>query len=182
MQKCLAVAAAMLVAEVAFAADVAGPAPVSPAPVVLPEAPPATMIAMPQPNFDVLAGGFGYSTGVQFMSENIWRGISLTNHRPGALAYGELREGWFYLGGDVLNVTLPTSPTAQLDIYGGVRPTWGPLTLDFGAVYHGRPGNQNHGFSGGVAPVLTFPDARRPADDARSIRASSKSTPSRRGR
>jgi hypothetical protein len=67
------------------------------------------------------------------------RGISLTNHRPGAVAYGELHEGWFYLGGDVLNVTLPTSPSAQLDVYGGIRPVWGPLTLDFGAVYHGRP-------------------------------------------
>ena len=80
-------------------------------------------------------------------------------HEPpsGGLAYGELREGWFYLGGDVLNVTLPTSPVGQLDIYGGVRPTWGPLTFDFGVVYHGRPGNQNQWFLGGAQPVLTFP-------------------------
>jgi hypothetical protein len=80
------------------------------------------MIAGPQPNFDILAGGFGYSAGVQFMSDNVWRGISLTALRPGAVAYGELREGWFYLGGDVLNVTLPTSPAGQLDIDGGIRP------------------------------------------------------------
>ena len=53
-------------------------------------------------------------------------------------------------------MTLPTSPTAQLDIYGGFRPTWGPLTLDFGAVYHGRPDNQNQWFLGGVQPVLTY--------------------------
>jgi len=114
------------------------------------------MIAIPQPDFDVLGGGFSWSTGVQFMSENIWRGISLTNHLPGGLAYGELREGWFYLGGDVLNVTLPTSPAGQLDVYGGVRPTWGPLTFDFGVVYHGRPDNQNQWFLGGVQPVLTY--------------------------
>jgi hypothetical protein len=117
-QKIIGMAAATLATHAAFAADVAGPATA-----VAPLSPPSLIIAMPQPNFDVLAGGFGYSTGVQFMSENIWRGISLTNHRPGALAYGELREGWFYLGGDVLNVTLPTSPTAQLDIYGGFRPS-----------------------------------------------------------
>jgi hypothetical protein len=74
-------------------------------------------------------------------------------HEPpsGGLAYGELREGWFYLGGDVLNVTLPTSPAGQLDVYGGVRPTWGPPTFDFGAVYHGRPDNQNQWFLGGRA-------------------------------
>lgn len=110
------------------------------------------MIAMPQPNFDVLGSGFGWSTGVQFMSENIWRGISITNHRPGALAYAEAREGWFYLGGDVLNVTLPTSPTAQLDIYGGIRPTWGPLTLDFGAVYHGALAISSSGFLAALRP------------------------------
>ena len=148
----IGVVSAALAAQTAFAADIAGSASA-----VAPLAPPASMIAMPQPNFDVLGGGFGWSTGVQFMSENIWRGISLTNHRPGALAYGELREGWFYLGGDVLNVTLPTSPAGQLDIYGGVRPTWGPLTFDFGVVYHGRPGNQNQWFLGGAQPVLTFP-------------------------
>ena len=136
------------VARDALAADVVAPG-LSVAP--LPS------LALPQPNFDVLGGGFGYSSGVQFMSENIWRGISLTNHRPGALAYGELREGWFYIGGDVLNVTLPTSPTAQLDIYGGVRPVWGPLTFDFGVVYHGRPGNQQQWFLGGALPVLTYP-------------------------
>ena len=113
----IGVAVMALATQATLAAQTAGPAPAD-----APASPPAAMIALPQPNFDVLAGGFGYSAGVQFMSENIWRGISITNHRPGALAYGELREGWFYLGGDVLNVTLPTSPAAQLDIYGGVRP------------------------------------------------------------
>ena len=147
----IGVVSAALAAQTAFAADIAGSEPA-----VAPLPPPAPMIAIPQPNFDVLGGGFSWSTGVQFMSENIWRGISLTNHLPGGLAYGELREGWFYLGGDVLNVTLPTSPAGQLDVYGGVRPTWGPLTFDFGAVYHGRPDNQNQWFLGGVQPVLTY--------------------------
>jgi len=147
----IGVVSAALAAQTAFAADIAGSEPA-----VAPFPPPAPMIAIPQPNFDVLGGGFSWSTGVQFMSENIWRGISLTNHLPGGLAYGELREGWFYLGGDVLNVTLPTSPAGQLDVYGGVRPTWGPLTFDFGAVYHGRPDNQNQWFLGGVQPVLTY--------------------------
>jgi hypothetical protein len=147
----IGIASAALAAQTAFAADIAGSEPA-----VAPLPPPAPMIAIPQPDFDVLGGGFSWSTGVQFMSENIWRGISLTNHLPGGLAYGELREGWFYLGGDVLNVTLPTSPAGQLDVYGGVRPTWGPLTFDFGAVYHGRPDNQNQWFLGGVQPVLTY--------------------------
>ena len=148
--KRIGVAAATLAAPMAVVAEPLGPAP------AVGLSPAASMIVLPQPNFDILAGGFSYSAGMQFMSNNIWRGISLTDNRPGAVAYGELHEGWFYLGGNVLNVTLPTSPAAQLDVYGGIRPVWGPLTLDFGAVYHGRPGNQNQWFLGGILPVLTF--------------------------
>jgi len=110
-------------------------------------------IALPRPNFDVLAGGFGYSFGVKFMSENISRGISVTAHRPGSTVYGELREGWFYVGGAASNVTLPTDPAAQLDVFGGVRPTWGPLTLDFGVIYHAFPGNRHQWFLGGTPGV-----------------------------
>jgi hypothetical protein len=150
-RKPMVVAFMTFVAPIALADDVSAPTAT-----VETLSPPTSLIAMPKPNFDVLSGGFGWSTGVQFMSENIWRGISLTSHRPGALAYGELREGWFYLGGDVLNVTLPTLPAAQLDVYGGVRPGWGPLIWDFGVVYHGRPGNQNQWFLGGASPVLPF--------------------------
>ncbi|MDJ0448277.1 hypothetical protein [Methylocystis sp. JR02] len=145
--------AAIVAAPEAMARAVRAPAP---APEAAPSLSPSPLLALPQPNFDVLGGPFQYKAGVTFMSENIWRGISITNHRPGAMAYGEIGKGWFYLGGDVLNVTLPTSPAAQLDIYGGVRPNWGPLTLDFGAVYHGRPGNQQQYFLGGLSPVLTY--------------------------
>lgn len=145
--------AAVIAAPEAMARAVRAPAP---APEAAPSLAPSSLPALPQPNFDVLGGPLQYKAGVSFMSENIWRGISITNHRPGAMAYGEIGKGWFYLGGDVLNVTLPTSPAAQLDIYGGVRPQWGPLTLDFGAVYHGRPGNQQQYFLGGLSPVLTF--------------------------
>lgn len=145
--------AAIIGAPEAMARAVRAPAP---APEAASGLAPSPLFALPQPNFDVLGGAFQYKAGVSFMSENIWRGISITNHRPGAMAYGEISKGWFYLGGDVLNVTLPTSPAAQLDIYGGVRPQWGPLTLDFGAVYHGRPGNQQQYFLGGLSPVLTY--------------------------
>lgn len=145
--------AAVVAAPEAMARGARAPAP---APEATPSLAPSPLLALPQPNFDLLGGAFHYKAGVSFMSENIWRGISITNHRPGAMAYGEIGKGWFYLGGDVLNVTLPTSPAAQLDIYGGLRPNWGPLTLDFGAVYHGRPGNQQQYFLGGLSPVLTF--------------------------
>jgi len=154
-------ALAGVIAAVAFttsarAADVAPPPayPVEPA-LQYPQ-PGNLAIRWPTPNFDVLGSGFGWSVGTKFASENIVRGISVTAHRPSGAVYGELHEGWFYVGGQATNVTLPTSPVAELDVWGGIRPSWGPLTLDFGAVYHGFPGNQQQWFLGGVAPVLTF--------------------------
>lgn len=144
------VAAAALIANSAFAADMAMKK-------KAPEEPPAKpLIAWPEPNFDVLSAGFDYAYGAKFMSDYIVRGISNSAHRPAGNAYGELRYGWFYSGVSATNVTLPTSPLAEVDIYGGIRPTWGPLTLDFGAIYYAYPSNHQQWFIGGVVPVTTF--------------------------
>lgn len=113
-------------------------------------------VNLPRPNADMFSGDLKYLFGAELNSETMWRGISLTNHRPGALIRGEVQKGWFYVGGEALNVTLPTFPAVQLDVYGGVRPQWGPVTFDFGVFYYGRPGNKNQWFLGGAAPVLTF--------------------------
>lgn len=148
--KVLAAAAAALFATTsAFAADLADK---KAAPV--PEAKP--LIAWPTPNFDVFGAGFDYAFGVKMQSDYVSRGISQTNRRPSATAYGELRYGWFYAGVQPWNVNLPTQPTMELDLYGGIRPTWGPLTLDIGAIYYAYPGNKTQYFLGGAMPVLTF--------------------------
>ncbi|PWB80447.1 MAG: hypothetical protein C3F11_18010 [Methylocystaceae bacterium] len=142
-------AAAALIATSALAAD--------PVTTKAPEPPPAKpLIAWPEPNFDVLQAGFDYAYGAKFMSDYIVRGISNSAHRPAGNVYGELRYGWFYSGLAATNVTLATSPLAEIDIYGGIRPTWGPLTLDFGAIYYAYPGNHQQWFIGGVIPVTTF--------------------------
>ncbi len=114
------------------------------------------VVNFPQPNLDPFGGDIKYGLSAMLASETMWRGISLTNHRPGALVGGEISKGWFYAGGEALNVTLPTFPVAQLDVYGGVRPQLGPVTFDFGLFYYGRPGNMNQWFLGGVNPVMTF--------------------------
>ncbi len=113
-------------------------------------------VALPNARLEPFNGDIKYSFSTELNSETMWRGISLTNHRPGALVRGEIAKGWFYVGGEALNVTLPTFPVAQLDVYGGVRPQFGPVTLDFGVFYYGRPGNQNQWFLGGTFPVMTL--------------------------
>jgi hypothetical protein len=54
----------------------------------------AFMIAWPQRNFDIWLAGFGYSTGVQFMSDNAWRGIvrpPWLSHRRSRLCLAVIR-------------------------------------------------------------------------------------------
>ncbi|MBU3890142.1 hypothetical protein FM996_09650 [Methylosinus sporium] len=139
----LAGVAAFALAAPAFAAEPAKP-----------EAKP--LIALPEPNVDFLGAGFDYAYGAKFMSDYIVRGISNSAHRPAGSVYGELRYGWFYTGLAATNVTLATSPLAEVDISAGIRPTWGPLTLDFGAIYYAYPSNHQQWFIGGAIPVTTF--------------------------
>jgi uncharacterized protein (TIGR02001 family) len=145
----IATAAALVISTSAFAADLANKKAEAP--------PPAKpLIAWPEPNFDVLGSGFDYAYGVKLQSDYVSRGISQTAHGPSATAYGELRYGWFYAGVQPWNVKLPTQTLAEVDLYGGIRPVWGPLTLDFGAIGYIYPANKTQYFLAGAFPVLTF--------------------------
>ncbi len=161
--KYAALAAALLISGPAFA-DTASPEP-SGAPTktasgaAANQTPAEKAFTIAPPDFskvDPLAGGFDYAYGSKLLSDYIFRGITQTAHRPGATAYGEARYGWFYVGVQPWSVQLPTDPFAEVDIYAGVRPTFGPLAFDFGAIYYLYPGNRIRYFLGGAQPVLTF--------------------------
>jgi uncharacterized protein (TIGR02001 family) len=140
---------AALSASVALAADL-------PAKKAAEAPPPAKpLIALPEPNLDFLGAGFDYAYGAKFMSDYMVRGITNSAHRPAGTAYGELHYGWFYAGSAVTNVTLPSNPGAELDLYGGIKATWGPLTMDFGAIYYLYPGNEHQWWLAGAVPVST---------------------------
>jgi hypothetical protein len=128
--------AACLATGAALAADV--PA-VAPAPA-----------AAPAISFDPFASGFDYAFGAKAMSDYISRGITQSAHRPSGTAYGELRYGWFYAGVQPWSVNLPQDPTAEVDLYGGVRPSFGPVNLDFGAIYYAYPGSHTQYFINGT--------------------------------
>ena len=107
-------------------------------------------------DFDVLEAGFDYAYGAKFMSDYIVRGISNSAHRPAGSVYEELRYGWFYTGLAATNVTLATSLAGRDRHHRRHPPTWGPLTLDFGAIYYAYPSNHQQWFIGGAIPVTTF--------------------------
>ena len=107
--------------------------------------------------------GFDYAFGAKIQSDYISRGITQTNHQPGVTAYFEgrynLGDTQLYLGIQPWSVKLPTNPAAEVDLYGGVRQTWGALTVDAGAIYYAYPNNTRQFFVNGVGATQLFPGA-----------------------
>jgi uncharacterized protein (TIGR02001 family) len=105
------------------------------------------------PDWDIAFGG-----GI--MSDYIFRGITQSNHGPSATAYFEPHYKEFYIGIAGSGIDWPSScgtfclnsPSAEVDFYGGWRPTVGKWSFDLGYIYylypHSTPaGPPNFGFT-----------------------------------
>jgi uncharacterized protein (TIGR02001 family) len=127
-----AVAALAVSAAPAFAADM---------PVKAAKAP----VAAPAPSpFDIAVGG-------AVMSDYNFRGVSQSNRGPSGGAYFEpqltVPFGTLYVGLAAWAIDWPgaygfSDPTAEIDIYGGWRGSFGPVSLDLGAIYYYYPKEQ----------------------------------------
>ncbi len=129
---------AVLSSSAAFAADLGAPAPAPVAPVV---------------------GPWDFALGAGATTNYLFRGISQSNNRPSVNASFELRYNvnsvWqLYAGAAGASIKLTnqdtSSPSVELDVFGGLRATFGNFTADVGAIaytYHGR----------GVIPVVPAP-------------------------
>lgn len=100
------------------------------------KAPPAP--PPPAPSMFDIAFGAGVASDYNF------RGISQSDRGPSVSAYFEPRfkitpNFELYAGIGALSVKLPTDPTAEVDLYAGIRPTFGPLSFDFGLLYYYYP-------------------------------------------
>lgn len=123
----LSIVAATLLSGTALAADL----PVKAPRVAVPAAPPF---------FDLAFGG-----GLH--SDYIFRGVTQTNHKPGAYAYFEPRinvNSNFQLYANVTgwSISFPNRAAAEIDIFGGARLTIDKLVLDGGVQYYWYPGGQ----------------------------------------
>ena len=86
---------------------------------------------------------FTYTFNLAGTSDYVFRGISQTDNDPTMqggidLAYGILYAGWWASGLD-FDVFL-NDAEVEMDWYGGIKPTWGPVTFDLGAIYYTYPG------------------------------------------
>ena len=74
-----------------------------------------------------------------------FRGISQSAHRPAVGVYFEPRyninsnlQAYVGIGGE--SIDFPNQAAAEVDFYGGIRPTFDKLALDFGVWYYDYPG------------------------------------------
>ncbi|HEY7997221.1 MAG TPA: TorF family putative porin, partial [Pseudolabrys sp.] len=83
--------------------------------------------------------------GAAAMNDYIFRGVTQSNHRPSVSAYVEPRYNitkdiQLYIGTSFETIKFPNDARAEVDFYGGIRPTFGALALDFGVWYYYYPG------------------------------------------
>ncbi len=83
--------------------------------------------------------------GGALVSDYIFRGITQSNHQPSVAAYFEPRyninkDVQFYFGTSAESISFANRAAAEVDIYGGVRPTFGAAAFDFGLWGYLYPG------------------------------------------
>jgi Bacterial protein of unknown function (Gcw_chp) len=124
--------AAALASSSAFAADMPTKAPPAPPP--------------PPSPWDVVVTA-------ALMNDYNFRGITQSDHKPSTQAGFEVRYNWSsslqtYAGVSGESIDFPNDAAAEIDLYGGIRPTFDKLALDFGFWDYYYPGGQCYGFAG----------------------------------
>ena len=112
--------------------------------------------APPPPAFEPWDLAFGSA----IMNDYVFRGVTQSNHKPSVAAYFEPRYNFTkdvqaYIGLSGESISFPNRAAAEIDIYGGIRPTIGMFAFDFGAWGYLYPGGQC--FNGAAFPGSGIP-------------------------
>jgi hypothetical protein len=83
--------------------------------------------------------------GSAIMNDYIFRGITQSNHNPSVAAYFEPRYNvtkdlQLYIGTSGESISFANRAAAEIDVYGGIRPTFGAFAFDFGVWGYLYPG------------------------------------------
>jgi hypothetical protein len=104
-----------------------------------------------------------FAFGSALMSDYIFRGVTQSNHQPSVSAYFEPRYNvtkdlQLYIGAAGESISFTNRAAAEIDIYGGIRPTFGAFAFDFGVWGYLYPGGQcTESFGGPIANPLVCP-------------------------
>ena len=106
---------------------------------------------------------FTWSITLGGTSDYVFRGISQTFEDPAVQGSLDVGYGIFYAGVWGSNIdfgedqNLGPKVTAEVDLYAGIKPTWGPVTFDLGGIYYAYPNAGTFGnFNGGSNDVDYF--------------------------
>jgi uncharacterized protein (TIGR02001 family) len=105
--------------------------------------------------------------GAAIMNDYIFRGVTQSNHKPSVAVYFEPRYNFTkdfqaYIGVAGESISFPNRAAAEIDIYGGIRPTFGMFAFDFGAWGYIYPGGQ-------CFNAAAFPGSGIPGSEAQCI-------------
>src|SRR5947207_9879243 len=97
--------------------------------------------APPPPAFEP----WDFAFGSALMNDYIFRGVTQSNHKPSVAAYFEPRYNvtkdlQLYIGAAGESISFTNRAAAEIDIYGGIRPTFGAFAFDIGAWGYLYPG------------------------------------------
>jgi len=115
---------------------------------------PVKAIAPPPAPFEP----WDFAFGSAIMSDYIFRGVTQSDHKPSVAAYFEPRYNLnkdlqLYIGTSAESISFPNRAAAEVDIYGGIRPTFGMFAFDFGVWGYLYPGGQCFGGLNATFPI-----------------------------
>lgn len=116
--------------------------------------------APPPPAFDPWDVAFGAA----IMNDYVFRGVTQSNHKPSVAVYFEPRyninkDVQLYVGLAGESISFPNRAAAEIDVYGGIRPTIGMFAFDFGVWGYLYPG-------GSCFNAAAIPGSGIPGSDA----------------
>ena len=83
------------------------------------------------------------SATVTLTSDYVFRGISQTDAHPafqGALSFGQTAGLYLGLSGSNVDFNDGDEASVEIDLSGGYKWDWGPVSLDGGVIYYAYPG------------------------------------------
>lgn len=110
-----------------------------------------------------------WSVNAALTSDYVFRGISQSDEDPAVQAGFDASYGILYAGiwSSSVDDDFVGGSDAEIDLYAGIKPVWGPATFDFGVLYYWYPGSTEAGpgtpdvvelkagVSGEIIPKLT---------------------------
>jgi hypothetical protein len=112
----------------------------------------------------VVVSPWDFAFGASVTNDYRFRGIAQSNRQPSVAAYFEPRYNindtlQLYAGVGGASISFPNRAAAEIDVYGGIRPTFGAFAFDFGVFGYLYPGGRCHyGFPTDTAGNLLSPE------------------------